>query len=612
LTTSPRYLQVNQQGEKTALPICFQQQVLALAPGANREVVTADAHRLAALTPHCRDLYNQNSKLVFWLYTALDNGVYSSYPGHSEYPADYDPRRREWYQRAKSLKSVIWIPPNVDTASGQPVLTATMPVYQPDGQFAGVTAVDMVVSELIEETRLPTFGSPAAHLVVLAPLAEPLPTTRPRDRDVTALRPEDLGLLVILHPTGAKEVSRSTVGPHDWLESGDREVFLEMIRDMQAGQSGVRQMDYHGRRSIWAYGPIWRNLTYSVVVVPDEQVTSGAVRAEETVLGMTYTQLKIRAAIALAVVLIVLVVSFFTSRTVTRSIRQLAEAADQIAEGHLDVQVNVRSNDEIGDLGRRFNEMVPALRDRLKLRQALSLAMEVQQNLLPSRPPQIEGLDVAGTSIYCDETGGDYYDFLELSEISPGELGIAVGDVTGHGIAAALLMTTARAILRSRIDQPGTLADLMQSINRHLTADTPPGRFMTLLYVVIDARTRGLRWANAGHDPALIYDPVADRFTELEGGSLPLGIDLQVDYQEYRWDQLKCGQVIVIGTDGIWETHNPQHETFGKDALRKVVRRHAAGSAADIVQAITTSLAEFRQDHPQEDDVTLVVIKITP
>jgi len=173
-------------------------------------------------------------------------------------------------------------------------------------------------------------------------------------------------------------------------------------------------------------------------------------------------------------------------------------------------------------------------------------------------------------------------------------------------------MTTARALLRSRIDQPGTLADLMRSINRHLTADTSSGRFMTLLYTVIDARTRGLRWANAGHDPALIYDPAADRFMELEGGSLPLGIDFQVDYQEYRWDQLKCGQIIVIGTDGIWETHNPQHKAFGKDALREVIRRHAAGSAADIVRAITTSLAEFRQDHPQEDDVTLVVIKIAP
>ncbi len=612
LTTSPRYFRLDERWEKQFDPISLEEQAFGTAPGVSREAVMDDARRLADLAPTYRSLYDKYSDLVFWQYTALEDGLYSTYPGHGRYPSDYDPRRREWYQRAKAESDLIWIPPYIDAATGRTVMTAAMPILGPDGRFIGATALDMVVKELIETTRLPVFGSPAACLVALVPRHEAELPTRLRDLNVKDHRPDELGLLVFIQPSNAKALSPQAGGPRVWLESSDRLVFLDMVRDMQAGRSGVRQMSYKGQPSIWAYGPVWGNATFMVVVAAYDDVVAEAEEAEQTILGMTYDQLKIRAAIALSAVLVVTLIAFVGSRTVTRPIRRLTEAAARITRGDLDAQVDVRTRDEIGELGRRFNEMVPALRDRMRLRQSLSLAMEVQQHLLPSAPPCVPGLEVAGTSIYCDETGGVYFDFLDLSEIAPGELGIAVGDVSGHGIAAALLMATARAVLRSSVDRPGTLADLMRKMNRHLTHDTPRGRFMTLFYLVADGRRHSIRWANAGHDPAIFYDPATDTFEELQDGGLPLGVIADGEYEESRRDDLKAGQVLVIGTDGIWEMTNAERKMFGKDALREIIRRRAADSAADIMKAVTDALADFRKGSAQQDDVTLVVVKITP
>lgn len=300
------------------------------------------------------------------------------------------------------------------------------------------------------------------------------------------------------------------------------------------------------------------------------------------------------------------------SRRVSRSLEDLTGAVEKVAAGDLDAQVPLAGNDEFGKLGVVFNQMVPQLRDGLKLKESLALAMEVQQALLPSRPPTVDGLEIAGHSIYCDETGGDYFDFLELSNIGKDTLAIAVGDVTGHGIAAALLMTTARALLRGHAGQEGTIAQLITHMNRHLAGDCQSGRFMTMYYLVIDAGNRHLRWVSAGHDPAIAYNPATDVFVELAGADIPMGLDGGWVYSEFDRDGWIDGQVLVIGTDGIWESRDPKGRMFGKTGLREVIRANARKPCAEIARAITDALSRYRQGRAQEDDVTLVVMKFIP
>jgi sigma-B regulation protein RsbU (phosphoserine phosphatase) len=187
------------------------------------------------------------------------------------------------------------------------------------------------------------------------------------------------------------------------------------------------------------------------------------------------------------------------SRSITDPLKEIIRALKRIRKGQFDGKVQVVSNDEIGYTGDAINEMTEGLKERDLMKRSLELAMEVQQNLLPKENPRIKGLDIAGKSIYCDETGGDYYDFIKLDESQKANIAIVVGDVSGHGIPSALLMATARAFIRQRADLPGGLSQIISDVNRQIAGDVEDsGQFMTLFYVVVDQDSRCLEWVRAG------------------------------------------------------------------------------------------------------------------
>jgi sigma-B regulation protein RsbU (phosphoserine phosphatase) len=225
--------------------------------------------------------------------------------------------------------------------------------------------------------------------------------------------------------------------------------------------------------------------------------------------------------------------------------------------------------------------------------------------------PEIKGLDIAARSIYCDETGGDLYDFLEVDGCMADRIGIAVGDVSGHGIPAALLMATVRAFIKSRVSQPGSPAEIISDVNRLITNDTgDSGQFMTLFYAAIDAGRKELQWIRAGHDPAVYYNPGKDSFEELGGEGMALGVDAEYIYRDGGSIGLSKGQIFLIGTDGLWETHNEAGEMFGKTRLEAIIRQKASNPADTILRSIAQAVQEFRGTAKQEDDITLAVIKI--
>jgi sigma-B regulation protein RsbU (phosphoserine phosphatase) len=162
-----------------------------------------------------------------------------------------------------------------------------------------------------------------------------------------------------------------------------------------------------------------------------------------------------------------------------------------------------------------------------------------------------------------------------------------------------------------RASQPGSLADIVTEMNRHLARDVlEMGRFMTLFYLLVDPRRHCLEWVRAGHDPALLYDPAADRFEELKGSGLALGVDPEMRFHQYQREGLAKGQVIAIGTDGIWEAFNQAGDMFGKQRFREVVRRHARGTATQILNAVFDALEQFTLGQKRADDITLVVVKV--
>ena len=265
------------------------------------------------------------------------------------------------------------------------------------------------------------------------------------------------------------------------------------------------------------------------------------------------------------------------------------------------------TGNEFGVIAAHTNTMIEGLKHRIALMGDMKVAEEVQKSLLPQAPPRIEGVDAAARSLPSDQTGGDYFDFFRLPG---GNWVVAVGDVSGHGVGAALLMTSVRAFLRMAADQTSDLARIVGRVNTQLARDVgESGSFLTLFLLEIDPENRILSWINGGHDPALLYDPVEDGFVELGGSGPALGLFDEFAYRVGTHRGWSPGSLLVIGTDGIWEAHNESRAMFGKERFKKILRSRNGQPPPAILSAVMSDLHEFRGRARQEDDETLVVIK---
>jgi sigma-B regulation protein RsbU (phosphoserine phosphatase) len=342
---------------------------------------------------------------------------------------------------------------------------------------------------------------------------------------------------------------------------------------------------------VWVFG----------AVAPKDDFLRGVWRSQWLALG-----------VASIAVLVAVFLAIGMARKISRPVLALINVMHRVGSGDLSARAQLSGSREFENLSTALNGMIGDLGDRLRLRHSMQLAMDVQQRLLPPGPPKLDRLDIAGHSTYCDETGGDYYDFLLIGQPPEQKLLLAIGDVTGHGIAAALIMSGARAVLRDRIDSTPQLPQLMNRLNTLIASDFGGRQLMTMHLSLLDPHSGMFQWANAGHDPPLIYDPAADSIKELEEGSVPLGVLPDGQYEQYAFGPLRPGQVIMIGTDGVWEMRNAAGEQFGKQRLREVIRATAAKPAGEIARNLLTTLAGFRGTVRCADDVTFVIVKYLP
>jgi len=310
----------------------------------------------------------------------------------------------------------------------------------------------------------------------------------------------------------------------------------------------------------------------------------------------------------LSILSVVLFIRLTIGRT-ANAIKQVSQSAKELANGIFGQPLPVISEDEVGELTRNFNKMTQQLKERIALKEDMDLAKEVQQSLLPPTDISYQNMEISGRSVYCDETGGDFFDVIEFPD-HPEKVCVAVGDVVGHGVGAALLMATTRALLRGRINQGGSLWQVMNDVNRLLYKDSEDScSFVTMFLLMIDMKKSDLNWVRAGHDPAIVYDPTGNTFTALSGDGFVLGLDKDWCYAENTYSNVQKGTSILIGTDGVWEVENESKERFGKKRVEKILNKSGTLSAKEIVNTIISDAEEFRGQAKQTDDITLLVLK---
>lgn len=289
--------------------------------------------------------------------------------------------------------------------------------------------------------------------------------------------------------------------------------------------------------------------------------------------------------------------------------RRKIEFELSLSDGRI-VPLLIHANSLLTDNGEIIGNMA-FITDISTQKKALQLAAEVQKGLLPDSAPTTKGLDIAGKSFPCDEVGGDYFDYLFNSSENDERLSIVIGDIMGHGVDSALLMTSARAFLRMRASQTGAIADIVKDMNQQLTGDmAKSGRFMTLLLLHFGEGGRSVEWVRAGHDPGLLYDLETNQFWVLRGPGLALGIDPDYNFQSQKIDTLKPGQILILTTDGINEGCNHEQEMYGQDRLKNIVRDNAGENAEKILHCIVSDHSRFTGGIAKEDDATLVVVKV--
>ncbi|MGM0760493.1 MAG: SpoIIE family protein phosphatase [Thermodesulfobacteriota bacterium] len=600
MVRSDKYIRQNSKGNPVPIPVSFNHQVIYVPPGVDTADVKQDIHRLSTMPKVYRSLHHIQPELFLWQYTALESGVHSSYPGKGAYPQDYDPRKRLWYQKAVQVRGQVE-QVMTDVSTKTLILTLAEPVFFQNGSLAGVTALDIDYSQFFADWKIPKAWAESADCMVMVFHTE-------RQRSLNRK------LEILMH-------NRRQEGAHrDWRVPV-KQKFLDpsqpgmsrIIEDIRAGRSGVRKMPYQGEESLWAYGARSGQEPFPLVIVPYRDVIAQAVTTEKHINRQIDLGLAVGALLTFLAVGLAMYLGIVRSRKVTQPVLQLASAANRLADGDFEARVDIHYCRELDELGQVFNSLGQRLKEREAMKQSLELARIIQQQLLPEDPPGCPGFDLAGRSIYCDETGGDYYDFIALdrdSRSSPCPA-LALGDVSGHGVGTAMVMASARAMLHALSERHGNdLQTLFYELNRSLCRDTGDAYFMTMFYGLLDWETSTLEWISAGQAPLFLYRR-GGGVQQLDSSGIPLGIMEESCFDIPAPLAFAPGDILLLCSDGVWECTDPQGEMFGTERVESLLQDLADRDAAAICEGFLEVLTRFREGEASKDDITLLVIKKT-
>ncbi len=362
------------------------------------------------------------------------------------------------------------------------------------------------------------------------------------------------------------------------------------------------------------------DLSTPVVMASGPKLGEVHVWVNEQTIHDLINQRKLRLIIYFLLILILgYIPLFLLIHRILQPFHSLADWVRQVVHGKVDQdEIDIDASDEIGEIAQAFNEMTHKFREaqvtlveQQKLQKELQVAQEIQQMLLPSDFPKVEGYDIASYYEAAKEVGGDLFDFVEVDDDT---IGICVADVSGKGVPGSMIMTMIRTALRLESRGNKNPAEVLSKVNEFVADDMKRGMFVTMFYVVLDSRNREIHFASAGHNPMILYRNSTKQTYYLNPPGFPVGIqlpDMSLFARTIKTESIRLREddILVLYTDGVTEAMNRKRELYREERFLDSIRRNAHLSVGEFIKTINAELKQFTGGAPQNDDITVVAIR---
>lgn len=538
------------------------------------------------------------------VYVGTESGILRMYPWSSGIDPSFDPRVRGWYTAAKETGDISWSDPYIDVAGHGLMVTCSKPVYNSTEELVWVIGADVTIETI--------------------------------NQDIINTQIGELGYAILLDEHGGV-IARPglSAGDKKWDESFETEnlslstnaELRAIAAHMTAGEMDIGRCRFEDSEKYIAYAPI-RCTNWSVgVVMPVDEIVAPALATKSKIIAATEDtsehinremarMQKIFGGVFIALILVVAGLSVSLARIITNPVRALKQGSEALGKGDLDYKVEVKTGDEFEELAESFNQMASDLKTHMdelrrttaekeRMAKELEIAKGIQQSFLPDSVPEIPGIDLAALNLPALEVGGDFYDFIP---ITTDRWGLAIADVSGKGVPAALFMALSRTLIRASTARNPATVNAIKQANSLICEDSKTSMFVTLFYAILDANKMTLTYINAGHNPPLLFRSGTTDIALLEAKGIALGVIEQVDLDEVELE-LKRGDTVVLYTDGVTEALNEAGEEFGSARLMAVLRAQSGSSARELIAQIRDAIQTFTGNQPQFDDITLMVLK---
>lgn len=572
------------------------------SPGSDEEI-----RYLGDMEQYLLPLYGTNTDLDS-VYIGTKSGYILVHPWTNSLPATYDPRLRPWYIETSGNGGITWIGPYIDSSSNTLMMTGAIPVRSDARNISWVIGLDLKVDTINQIINSTDSGGEGYAILI-----------------------DKTGDIISKPGLSTNDTRWDEIYSAENLLESDNPTIVSAARNMTGGKTGVERVSMAEGENIIAYAPIpstgWsigivRPLSsiLAPVIKTEAEIRNATEKTATTISDNKQTVLSMYLAGSLILLFFISLLAFVFARYITRPIGVLMDATRVIGSGDLSKEVNLHTGDEFEELGSLFNRMSQNLVQVMKTLEKttaekeryateLDIAKDIQQSFLPETIPEVTGLDISARSLMAREVGGDFFDIFpfEVVKINKTRIILMIADVSGKGVPAALFMALARIVIRVHaywFDKP---SDVINAANQIISQESRSGMFVTTFYADYEEKTRKLRYVNAGHNPPMLLRD--NNLTTMEGNDIAIGVMPDYEYSEGYVD-LQPGDLLAFYTDGVTEAVDTDLELFGESRLVDLLKMNSHRTAQEILDAVYQAVENFAQGRPQEDDITLIIIKV--